>query len=120
MTEAALSVLTPDQIMAESFRIIDAEVGVHPFDALQWPVVRRIIHASGDLELARLTHFQHDAAWAGVRALQTGLPIVTDVRMVASGIRDSVRSHNHGVVCVAGPCHAARESWMPDGRGRVP
>ena len=79
--------LTPDQIMAESFRIIDAEVGVHPFEALEWPVVRRVIHASGDLELARLTHFQRDAARAGVRALQTGLPIVTDVRMVASGIR---------------------------------
>jgi precorrin-8X/cobalt-precorrin-8 methylmutase len=87
MTEAALAGLTPEQIMTESFRIIDAEVGVHPFEALQWPVVRRIIHASGDLELARLTHFQHDAARAGVRALQTGLPIVTDVRMVASGIR---------------------------------
>lgn len=73
--------------MTESFRIIDAEVGVHPFTALEWPVVRRIIHASGDLELAHAVHFQGDAAHAGVRALQTGLPIVTDVRMVASGIR---------------------------------
>ena len=79
--------LTPDQIMAESFRIIDAEVGVHPFDALQWQVVRRIIHASGDLELVRLTHFERDAARAGVQALQAGVPMVTDVRMVASGIR---------------------------------
>jgi len=87
VTEAALPVLTPDQIMAESFRIIDTEVEGHPFDALEWQVVRRIIHASGDLELVRLTHFQRDAAYAGVRALRTGLPIVTDVRMVASGIR---------------------------------
>jgi precorrin-8X/cobalt-precorrin-8 methylmutase len=87
MTEQFLPLLTPDQIMAESFRMIEAEVGEHGFTSLEWPVVRRIIHASGDLELARLTHFQHDAARAGVRALQAGVPIVSDVRMVASGIR---------------------------------
>ena len=79
--------LTPEQIMAESFRIIDTEVGSHSFDAVEWPVVRRIIHASGDLELVRFVHFQHAAARAGVQALQAGRPIVTDVRMVASGIQ---------------------------------
>ena len=82
--------LTPEQIMAESFRIIDAEVGPYPFDAVEWQVVRRIIHASGDLEFARLVHFQHAAAHAGVQALQAGMPIVTDVRMVASGIQRPV------------------------------
>ena len=82
--------LTPEQIMAESFRIIDAEVGSHPFDAVEWQVVRRIIHASGDLEFAHLVHFQHAAAHAGVQALQAGMPIVTDVRMVASGIQRPV------------------------------
>jgi len=90
VTEETLAGLTPDQIMAESFRIIDAEVGTHPFYAMEWQVVRRIIHACGDLELARLAHFQRDAVRAGVRALQTGLPIVTDVRMVAAGIRKPV------------------------------
>ena len=51
--------LTPEQIMAESFRIIDAEVGAHPFDAVEWQVVRRIIHASGDLEFASSTCQAH-------------------------------------------------------------
>src|ERR671933_3005641 len=82
--------LTPEQIMAESFRIIDAEVCLHPFDAVEWQVVRRIIHASGDMEFARLVHFQHGAARAGVQALQAGMPIVTDVRMVAAGIQRPV------------------------------
>src|SRR5437588_13119748 len=82
--------LTPEQIMTASFRIIDAEVGPHPFDAVEWQVVRRIVHASGDLEFARLVYFQHAAARAGVQALQAGLPIVTDVRMVASGIQRPV------------------------------
>lgn len=76
----------PDDIMAESFRIIDAEVGAHPFDALEWPVVQRIIHASGDVELVRAVHFHGQAARAGIQALQEGIPIVSDVRMVAVGI----------------------------------
>jgi precorrin-8X/cobalt-precorrin-8 methylmutase len=78
--------MRPDDILAESFRIIEAEVGPHPFSEAEWPVVRRIIHASGDLELARFVEFRHDAVRAGALALRQGVPIVTDVRMVASGI----------------------------------
>jgi len=87
VTEDTRTGLTPDQITAASFRIIDAEVGAHTFDALQWQVVRRLIHTSGDFDFARLTSFHGDAVRAGVRALQHGLPLVTDVRMVAAGIR---------------------------------
>jgi precorrin-8X/cobalt-precorrin-8 methylmutase len=87
VSEGTFVELTPDQIMAESFRMIDAEVGAHAFDAMEWQVVRRLIHASGDLEVARLVHVQRDAVRAGVQTLREGLPIVTDVRMVASGIR---------------------------------
>jgi precorrin-8X/cobalt-precorrin-8 methylmutase len=83
--------LRPDEIIAKSFRIIDAEVGVHGFGPRGWPVVRRMIHASGDLELARLVHFSPGAADAGVQAFQEGMPIVTDVRMVAAGIQGPLR-----------------------------
>src|SRR4029450_6423177 len=82
--------LTPEQIMAESFRIIDAEVGPHSFDAVESQVVLRIPHPSGARESPRLVHFQHAAARAGIQALQAGMPIVTDVRMVASGIQRPV------------------------------
>ena len=78
--------LTPDEIYAESFRIIDREVGPHGFGDRQWTVVRRMIHASGDLELARSVVFTHEALEAGVRALVERAPIVTDVTMVAAGI----------------------------------
>jgi precorrin-8X/cobalt-precorrin-8 methylmutase len=77
----------PDDILVESFRIIDAEIERHTFDAMEWPIVRRMIHASGDLELVRAVYFQRQAARAGVQALQEGVPIVSDVRMVAVGIR---------------------------------
>lgn len=81
----------PDEILAESFRIIDAEAGAHGFGSLEWPIVRRMIHASGDLELARLVHFSSESAAAGVQAFQEGVPIVTDVRMVAAGIQGPPR-----------------------------
>ena len=32
----------------DSFAIIDAEAGPHPYSADQWAVVRRMIHANGD------------------------------------------------------------------------
>jgi precorrin-3B C17-methyltransferase len=83
--------LRADEILAESFRIIDAEAGAHPFGPLEWAVVRRIIHAAGDLEMLRLVHFSPGAAVAGVQAFQEGVPIVTDVRMVAAGISATLR-----------------------------
>jgi precorrin-8X/cobalt-precorrin-8 methylmutase len=76
----------PAEILRESFRIIEAEAGDHGFSAMEWPVVRRMIHASGDLEIAKVVQFQNDAVCAGIEAVRAGVPLVTDVRMVASGI----------------------------------
>jgi precorrin-8X/cobalt-precorrin-8 methylmutase len=86
-----MKTLGPDEILAESFRIIDREVGSHDYTPCEWPVVRRMIHASGDLELARCVRFRQDAVEEGVHALREGVPIVTDVRMVAAGINRALR-----------------------------
>jgi precorrin-8X/cobalt-precorrin-8 methylmutase len=82
-----MTALEPEAILAESFRLIEREVGPHSFDADEWPVVRRMIHASGDLELAQLVSFSPGAARAGVLAFRQRSPLVTDVRMVAAGVR---------------------------------
>ena len=42
--------------------MIEAEVGPHDFDATEWPVVRRIIHAAGDLDLVNAVSFTKQAA----------------------------------------------------------
>jgi precorrin-8X/cobalt-precorrin-8 methylmutase len=76
----------PDEIIAESFRIIDAEVGPHSFNAREWPIVRRMIHAAGDLELVRSVRFHNDPVPAALQALARRTPIVTDVTMVLAGI----------------------------------
>jgi precorrin-8X/cobalt-precorrin-8 methylmutase len=92
--------MRPDEVLAESFRLIEAEVGPHPFDAVEWPVVRRMIHASGDVPLARDVVFKAGAVGAGVGALREGTPIVTDVRMVAAGLhRPSLEALGVGLHC---------------------
>src|SRR5205085_7775501 len=75
-----------DYILAQSFHIIEEEVGRHEFDAGQWPIVRRLIHASGDMELAFLVRFHNDPVPAALRAFARRTPIVTDTTMVVAGI----------------------------------
>ncbi|MGE3805492.1 MAG: precorrin-8X methylmutase [Gemmataceae bacterium] len=78
--------MTPEEILAESFRRIEEAVGPHPFTGEEWPIVRRMIHASGDLEIIKHISFTAGAAAAGIDALRAGRPLVTDVQMVATGI----------------------------------
>jgi precorrin-8X/cobalt-precorrin-8 methylmutase len=79
-------IIEPAQIEAESFRIIDAEAGAHGFDASQWPVVRRIIHTTGDFDFARTTHFSTGAVAGGIAALRRGEGIYCDTGMVRAGV----------------------------------
>jgi precorrin-8X/cobalt-precorrin-8 methylmutase len=73
-------------IEAESFRIIEAELPDHGFAAGPWRVVRRMVHATADLEFARTAVAAPGAVEAGARALARGAPIVCDVRMIAAGL----------------------------------
>ncbi len=49
-------------------------------------VVERIVHASGDPEVAALVSFGNGACAAGIIAIASGVTIYTDVRMAATGI----------------------------------
>jgi precorrin-8X/cobalt-precorrin-8 methylmutase len=81
--------MTPDEITNESFRIIDRQVGPHPFSGDEWPIVRRMIHASGDPALVRSVAFRNVAAPKALEAIDRGTPIITDVKMVAAGINQT-------------------------------
>jgi len=78
--------LRPEEIEAESFRIIDAEVGSHPWSSREWPVVRRAIHTTADFEYARTMVFSPDAVARGTAALGRGRGIVADTTMALAGI----------------------------------
>ncbi|RLB33135.1 MAG: precorrin-8X methylmutase, partial [Deltaproteobacteria bacterium] len=51
-------IFSPKDIEQRSFEIIDSEVPEpRPFDGNEWIVVRRMIHATADFELLKLTEF---------------------------------------------------------------
>ena len=72
----------------DSFAIIDAEAGAHEqYNAEQWPLVRRMIHANADFDFNGLTAFHPDAMRAGLAAVQKGgTPVVADVEMICVGL----------------------------------
>ncbi|RYF71462.1 MAG: precorrin-8X methylmutase [Comamonadaceae bacterium] len=78
----------------DSFAIIDAEAGPHPYTAGQWPIVRRMIHANADFEFNGLTAFHPQAVEAGIAAmLRGGAPVVADVEMICSGLSQPRLGH---------------------------
>lgn len=71
----------------DSFAVIDAAAGPHHYTEAQWPLVRRMIHASADFEFNGLTAFHPEAMRAGVGAVLKGAtPIVADVEMICVGL----------------------------------
>lgn len=80
----------PESIESESLSIIRSEVGPHEFSPEEFHVVERMVQASADLDYADATEFRLGALQVGVEALQKGVPIVVDVEMVASGLRQDL------------------------------
>jgi precorrin-8X/cobalt-precorrin-8 methylmutase len=78
--------LSPEEIEAESFRIIEAELGPHSWSPQEWPIVRRAIHTSADFDYATSMVFSPNAIASGIAALKSGCGIVTDTTMVISGM----------------------------------
>ena len=81
-----LRITEPAMIEEESFNIIEASVDLKDFDDSEKAVVKRMIHASGDLSLTNAVVMSDGAVGIGVDALRHGRPVITDVRMVATGI----------------------------------
>lgn len=78
--------IAPTDIEAESFRIIEQELGPTAFSPQEFALVRRSIHATGDFSFSENIRFHPQAIEAGLRALRTGRNILTDVRMASVGI----------------------------------
>ena len=78
--------MKPEDIEAESFRIIDHEAGEHDWQEAEWQVVRRVVHTSADFEYIRTMVFSDGAIDQTVAAIRNGAGIVTDTNMALSGI----------------------------------
>jgi len=78
--------LGPDEIEAESFRIIDGLTDLSRFTPAEKALVRRVVHATGDPSFAGLLHWTPGAVEAGAEALRLGAPVITDVEMARAGV----------------------------------
>jgi precorrin-8X/cobalt-precorrin-8 methylmutase len=76
----------PSAIYAQSYATVQAEARLERFAPEMQPVVTRLIHACGMVEIADRLAFSPDASAAGRNALTSGAPILCDCEMVAAGI----------------------------------
>jgi cobalt/nickel transport system ATP-binding protein/precorrin-8X/cobalt-precorrin-8 methylmutase len=75
------------EIERRSFELIDQEApDRRGFSSDQWEVVRRMIHTTGDMNLAESVRFSLDAIESGIAALRRGAAIYTDSNMIRSGL----------------------------------
>jgi precorrin-8X/cobalt-precorrin-8 methylmutase len=74
-------------IEAESYRILAERVDLDRWAPLSRAVVARVIHAAADVGYADTLVVDEAACAAGVVALQSGAPVVSDVDMVAVAAR---------------------------------
>lgn len=103
--------LAPEEIEAESFRLIDAEVGPHPWGTAEWAVVRRAIHTSADFDYARTMVFSPRAVDHAVAALRKGRGIVTDTTMALAGIaKPRLNRFGIGASCFVADPAVARDA----------
>ncbi len=103
MTSSSAPSCAGDEIEAESFRILAERVDLSGFGPLARAVVARIVHASADLDYATTVVAGEAAVAAGVAAMRSGAPVITDVEMVARGIRGPEVSCHLGDVVGDGP-----------------
>lgn len=87
------------EIYRRSFAIIRAESKLARFSAAEEPVVVRMVHACGLVELADDVEMSPDFAASARAALQSGAPILCDSKMVANGITKARLPANNRIVC---------------------
>lgn len=76
----------PEFIETKSFEIIDDGMTVHTFTEAELQVVKRTIHTTGDFDYENIVKFKNNPIEVALEALKNGCRIVTDTKMVFSGI----------------------------------
>lgn len=93
-------VKSPHPIEIESYRILGERVDLSAWATPEATVVARVIHASADLDYSHTMRFSPGSVQAGVEALKSGAPIITDVEMTRHGL-SGLDAH-----CLLGQAHA--------------
>lgn len=94
----------PQAIYAESFETVRAEARLERFQADMHPLITRVIHACGMVEVADRLAWSSGAYVAGHQALAQGAPVLCDCEMVGAGIiRRYLPNENEVVVTLNQP-----------------
>lgn len=88
------------EIYVRSFATIRAESDLAAIPADAEKVAVRMIHASGQTDLARDLVIHQDLVVAARRALDAGAPVLTDANMVASGVTRTRLPAGNEVLCL--------------------
>ena len=86
----------------ESMQVIDSEVGPHSYNKLEWPIVRRMIHATADFDFAGKNKiiFHKDAISSGMSALKNGCSIICDVNGLVGFLnKQNTKDFGNEVIC---------------------
>ena len=86
----------------ESMQIIENEIGDHPYNEQEWPIVRRVIHSTADFDFARNNKiiFHKDAVKNGLDALKNGCSIVVDVNGIVGLLnKQNPKDFGNNVIC---------------------
>ena len=86
----------------ESMQIIENEIGSHPYNEQEWPIVRRIIHSTADFDFARDNKiiFQKTAVQSGLDALKDGCSIIVDVNGIIGLMnKQNPKDFGNNVIC---------------------
>jgi precorrin-8X/cobalt-precorrin-8 methylmutase len=99
MSERAGYLLDGAAIYERSFAIIRAEADLSRFSAEEADVAVRMIHACGQIEVARHILFGGNLVAAARGALAAGAPILCDSEMVAHGVTRPRLPAGNRVIC---------------------
>ena len=86
----------------ESMRIIENEIGDHPYNEQEWPIVRRIIHSTADFDFARDNKiiFHKNAIQSGLDALKNGCSVIVDVNGIVGLMnKQNPKDFGNNVIC---------------------
>lgn len=101
----------PKAIYAQSFATVRAEARLDRFAPAMQPLVTRLIHSCGMIEIADRLAFSPDAAAVGHAALAAGAPVLCDCEMVGAGIiRRYLPADNQVIVTLNDPSVPAHAS----------
>ena len=103
--------INPREIEAKSFQIADRYLRNVKFPLFQKEVVKRVIHATSDLNYVKDMVFHPKAVRSAISAIRNGKDIVVDAAMVKAGINKKTLSSFGGrVICLINKVDVRRQA----------